>query len=127
MPAIPSTFDIDILRLTARVLGWLVLLAILVVTVSPIEARPVIADSPNFERLLAYGLLGLFFAMGYPRHIWLVLLVVLATAVGFEAAQYLSPSRHARLMDALVKIGGGVLGIAAGLVVNFLANRLLPS
>jgi hypothetical protein len=38
----------------------------------------------------------------------------LSVAFGLEALQLLTPDRHARLLDALVKAAGGVCGIGIG-------------
>ena len=73
--------------------------------------------SADFERLAAFTLLGGLFCLAYPRHIVLVGLIVVGSAVLLEFAQLLTPDRHGRIQDAFVKITGGALGIAAGRVM----------
>lgn len=70
--------------------------------------------SPSFERLAAFAVLGTLFCLAYPRHIVLVSLIVLGSALLFELAQLLTPDRHGRFQDATIKMTGGALGILAG-------------
>lgn len=104
------------IRRIARILAWVTLLAILAATISPISDRPQIASGPTFERAGAFALLGLLFCVGYRRFWPAALLIVLFVAGGLELAQALTPDRHARLADALVKAAGGVVGVGVGLV-----------
>jgi len=43
-----------------------------------------------------------------------VCLIVLGSAVLLELAQLLTPDRHGRIQDAIVKMTGAALGIVAG-------------
>ena len=105
-------------RLSA-ILGWLALAVIVFVTLSPIEARPSVA-SPHLEHFAAFALVGLAFALAYPSRILLVVVIVVGAALGLEALQLLTPDRHARATDALMKSLGGIGGICAGQLVYFL-------
>ena len=60
------------------------------------------------------------------NHVWLIVVIVLGAAIGFEALQLVSASRHGRLFDLAVKLAGGGLGIAAGVVVDRLWRRFGP-
>ncbi|GGF14565.1 hypothetical protein GCM10011321_03050 [Youhaiella tibetensis] len=111
------------IRALARPLAWLLLLALLYVTVSPIEWRPMTGEPANIERFAAFALVGFVFVLGYPRHWWLVLAIMVGSAFLFELAQLIAPGRHAHLKDALIKAGGGSVGIAAGVVANFIVGR----
>jgi hypothetical protein len=106
-----------------RVLPWLTLAFIAFATLSSIEMRPHIGDAVHLERFGAFGLLGFLFAAVYPRRIAVVLLLVVVVTVGLEFFQLLSPSRHARLVDLLVKLAGGICGVAA----CWLGLRFLPA
>lgn len=105
-----------------RVLPWLILAFIVFATLSSLEMRPKIGGAVHLERFGAFWLLGFLFAAGYPRRMATVLALVVAVAVGLELFQLLSPSRHARMSDLLVKVAGGAGGVAA----CWLASRLLP-
>lgn len=111
-----------ILKRLLRVLPWLTLAFIAFATLSSLEMRPHIGNAVHLERFGAFGLLGFLFAAVYPRRIATVLLLVVAVAIGLEFFQLLSPSRHARLGDLLVKLSGGVCGVAA----CWLTLRFLP-
>jgi len=105
-----------------RVLPWLTLAFIVFATLSSLEMRPKIGGAVHIERFGAFWLLGFLFAAAYSRRIMTVLVLVMAVAVGLELFQLLSPGRHARLSDLLVKLAGGV----GGVVTLGLASRLLP-
>ena len=97
----------------SAIAGWLALAFIVFATLSPIDNRPVVAG-PQFEHFAAFAVVGLAFALAYPRRIFLVGAITLVSAFGLEALQLLTPDRHARLLDALVKAAGGVFGMGAG-------------
>ena len=84
------------------VAGWLALAFIAFVTLSPMQARPSIGGT-HLEHFVAFALIGLVFALAYPNRILLVVVVVVGAALGLEALQLLTPDRHARAADALVK------------------------
>ena len=89
--------------------AWLLLAAILVVTLSPIGWRPVTGAPADLERLVA-----LAFALGYPKHRPLILLLLVFVAGSSEALQSLVPTRDARMADSAVKALGGVMSVFAG-------------
>ncbi|MEP9373404.1 VanZ family protein [Mesorhizobium sp. KR1-2] len=101
------------LKRVGCLLAWLVFAVIAYSTMSPLDLRPRIGFV-HIERFGAFGLLGLLFAIAYPRRLGRVLVLVLATAVGFELLQLISPDRHARLVDLAVKLLGGALGVLGG-------------
>jgi VanZ family protein len=93
--------------------GWLALAFIVYATLSPIQARPVIAGL-QFEHFAAFALMGLAFGLAYPRRLFLIVAIVVGSAVALEALQLLTPDRHGRVLDALVKAAGGICGIGVG-------------
>ena len=97
-----------------QIAAWLLFAAILFITVDPISLRPESGLPVNVERFAAFAVLGFVFAAAYP---WLLILVlVVGAAFGFELAQMLAPTRHARLLDAVVKAAGGAFGVAASTI-----------
>lgn len=101
----------------------LALLAIIVfATLSPIQMRPHIA-SANLERGLAYVLLGLAIAIGFPNRLYQVAIFVVCTAGVLEMLQVIDPGRHARFLDAFLKASAGIAGIALGHVLARAASR----
>jgi VanZ family protein len=93
--------------------GWLALAFIVYATLSPIDARPVLAGL-QFEHFAAFALMGLAFGLAYPSRLFLVVAIVVGSAVVLEALQLLTPDRHGRILDALVKAAGGICGIGVG-------------
>jgi VanZ family protein len=103
------------------VAGWLALAFIIYATLSPINDRPVLAG-PHLERFAAFALMGLAFGLAYPNRLLLIVAFVAGAAIGLEALQLLTPDRHARVADALVKALGGVCGIGFGQLPSFLVR-----
>ncbi len=98
------------LRLTA----WALFGAIVFMTLGPLNLRPR-SDLPvNLERMAAFSLVGLAFALAYPRRIWWAVAFVLVSAIGLEALQHLTSDRHGREMDAAAKLAGAGLGLTIG-------------
>lgn len=109
------------IRTVCRIAGWLILAAIILATISPIGLRPRMGFGPDFDRFVAFLLSGLFLGFGYRRRwLWALCLVVVA-AFGIETLQLLTPDRHARIWDAVVKAGGGALGVLAAHMVLVLS------
>ena len=95
-----------------RWIAWLLVLAIAVFTLAPIEFRPVTAAPVSLERFAAFAAIGAAFCLGYPKH-RLPILVLLLGIVGFlEVAQNYVPGRHGRLPDGVVKASGALFGVA---------------
>jgi xanthine/uracil permease len=95
------------------VAGWLALAFIVYATLSPIDDRPVIA-APQVEHFVAFAFVGFAFALAYPKRLVLIATLILISAFGLEAMQLLTPDRHGRLIDALVKAAGGLCGVGIG-------------
>jgi len=97
----------------SRIVALVLLTIIIFATLSPIQLRPHIFEA-NIERGLAYVLLGFAVALGFPNRLYQAVIFVVVTAGILELLQIIDPSRHARLIDALVKAFAGVIGIVAG-------------
>ena len=98
---------------------------IALVTLGPLDLRPESGMPPNFERFAAFAVAGALFSAAYPRYILFAAVIVLGAAVLFELLQLLAPSRHGTLLDAGVKVTGGLVGLCAGWVVaRLLGERI---
>ena len=103
-----------------RLVAWLLVVAVAIFTVAPIEFRPITGASVSVERFVAFGAIGAAFCLGYPKH-RLHILVLLIGIVGFlEVSQNYVASRHGRLTDGLVKASGALLGVALS---SFITRR----
>ena len=105
-----------------RALAWITLLAIAVMTLSPIADRPHPTSDPHVEKAAAFVLLGLLFFIGYRRSWPVALAVVLVAACGLEAAQLLTPDRDATIIDAFLKVAGAIAGFGIGLLLSNLES-----
>lgn len=102
------------MKLFLRAGAWLVLLAILAVTISPIQFRPITGEPVDLERFAAFFMVGTLFALAYPRHWMAVLLLTVGCAGAFELMQRLAPGRHGEFLDFVFKAIGAMSGIAVG-------------
>lgn len=89
-------------RLLARVLAWVGIIAISVLSVVPAEDRPLTGFGPPLEHFLAFSLLGAVFAIGYDMSLARLLLLAFLFCAGIELSQIPLPTRHARLSDFTV-------------------------
>jgi|SRR5437879_4395974 VanZ family protein len=101
-------------RLLLRIAAWASLSVIAYATLSPLRDRPTLLASSNLEHLAAFAVSGALFCLAYPRRTPTVLIFVLGSAALLEVLQLLTPDRHARILDAVQKIAGGVSGVVAG-------------
>jgi VanZ family protein len=97
-------------RLMIRAAAWILFAAIAVVTLTPIELRPVTTAPVDVERFAAFLGLGLLLGIGYPKHRVLVVTGALVAAAGLEGLQLLVPGRHGHLADAAVKAAAALIG-----------------
>lgn len=110
-----------------RILAWMALALVLAATVGPIGLRPHTPWSPNFERVAAFAVLGVLFALAYPRR-WFAVAAMLVVAAGlFEVGQYLIPDRHPSLRDFAIKAVGGGGGIAIGIALHRFRRNAPPA
>jgi VanZ family protein len=92
------------------------------VTLAPQSWRPHLADA-QVERFGAYFVVGLAFALAYPKRLRLVALGVVAGAVCLELLQLIAPGRDAGVRDALAKSLGGLSAVLAVGTVRATSRR----
>jgi hypothetical protein len=103
--------------------AWIALALIVLVTVSPLETRPVITENPNIERFAAFALVGLLFGLAYPRRLAVDASFVVIVAGVLETLQLMTRDRHGHIADAFAKAAGGAFGVAVALIVLVVAER----
>ena len=101
----------------SQVVAWLLILAIVMLSLGPPSTRPVTGAGHNFEHLLIFVATGAAFGLGYPRRFLLLPLALLAFTAAIEVAQMLVPGRHARLSDFLTDAAASCVGIGFSFVV----------
>ena len=94
-----------------QVAAWLLVLAIVVLSVGPPSTRPITGAGHALEHLSIFLATGLAFALGYPRRFWSLCLPLLAFTAAIEVAQTLIPGRHARVNDFLLDATASCFGV----------------
>ncbi|MGX5736415.1 VanZ family protein [Bosea thiooxidans] len=110
-------------RKIALAAGWVVLAVIVWASLSPIGSRPHSGLAINLERELAFALLGAMFVLAGRIRPLPLLALLIAFVAGLELLQNLTPTRHGRFDDALVKALGVTVGVALGATVQAWARR----
>ena len=110
-----------------QVVGWLLVVAIVLLSFGPPSTRPVTGAGSNFEHLLIFIATGGAFGLGYPRRHWLVLVALLMFTAGIEIAQLWIPGRHARLSDFLTDAAASCVGIGLSFVLVKLTAAVAKS
>lgn len=105
---------------------WALLVFIAGATLSPIQYRPTLFASGSIEHMTAFAVLGLLLVFAYPRQVVQVCLIVFGGALLLELAQLLTPDRHGQIHDALDKVAGGAVGVAAGQLMLLLWRSRQP-
>ncbi|MGF7159267.1 VanZ family protein [Rhodoligotrophos appendicifer] len=83
-------------------------------TLSPLRDRPHIhALGGNGEHFIAFAAVTILFSLAYPKRTLEIAVLMTSLVFGLEFAQLVTPDRHARLMDAMVKFAGGLSGLLA--------------
>jgi hypothetical protein len=107
-----------------QIIAWLLLGLCIAATVVPIGLRPHMALPADADRALAFAVLGMAFGLAYPRRWLTVCLFLVLAAFSIESLQFLSPSRHPGLPDAIIKAVGALFGVAvAHGMLRFLGRR----
>ncbi|MEJ0078882.1 MAG: VanZ family protein [Alphaproteobacteria bacterium] len=102
-----------------RVIAWISVGAIVVLSLVSPSLRPVTILPHNLEHLAIFAITGLALGLGYPGHLWrhAALLVVFAGAI--ELAQFVTPGRHPRLIDFVVDAASACAGaVLAALIAR---------
>lgn len=77
---------------------------------------------PQYDRALAYAIVGALAVLSAPPRPWLAVLVVIAMAVGLEVAQRFTIDRHGQFVDVLEKLVGVMIGSCSGYIVRWLVG-----
>lgn len=77
-----------------------------------------------FERAAAFGTLGFLLAIAYHRRGARVFVLVAAIVIVLELAQLFVPGRHAQFADAVEKMIGGTMGVAAALFLKWAKRKV---
>jgi|SRR5947209_12035844 len=111
-----------------QAIGWLCVLAIIILSLVAPSLRPITFVPHNLEHIAIFFLTGFALGLGYPgglaRH--LTMLVIFAAAI--ELAQFYAPGRHPRMIDFVVDALGACAGaVVAAVIVRLFAPRVARS
>jgi VanZ family protein len=120
------------LRTLIATAAWTSLAIIAYATLCPLDERPEfdteLFSLSHLDQYLAFAVAGGLFCLVYPRQTSFICILVLGSAVIFELLQLLTPDRHARVIDAVRKIIGGLVGIAfARLAISLFRRGMLQA
>jgi VanZ family protein len=120
-------FDLDVLsmRRVFRAAGWLLIVAIAFLSLSPAGYRPVTGVGHYLEHFFVHLLVGLVFGIGYARRLWLLALSLVAFTAAIELTQMVVPGRHARLSDFLIDATAACLGVGLVFAGTLVAHAFL--
>ena len=104
--------------------AWAAVGCIILVTLAPIEMRPMVSNEAGFERFLAYVVLGFLLWHAHPRRLLLVSGIIVVLAISLEALQHLTPDRHGHWADLSQKLCGGLAGMFAAHALGSIVTRL---
>jgi hypothetical protein len=123
-------------RSTARVLAWIGIFAITVLSVVPANDRPVTGAGlwlfglwfgpwfrQWFEHFTAFALVAGMFAIGYRFSLIRLLLLAFFFCGGIELLQVPLPTRHARVSDFVIDFAASCFAIAVVFVSDNLIGR----
>ena len=97
-----------------RVVAWVTLAVILVLSLVPPGARPITSFPHKLEHAGIFLLNGAAFGIAYCGYEWLSSFGAVVFCAGLEVAQSMIPGRHARLSDFFVDAIAICVGILAG-------------
>jgi VanZ family protein len=99
--------------IAARIMAWLLALAILVLSVVPAKWRPVTGIPHDIEHFGIFLATGFAFGLGYARRYVSLAIVMLIFAAAIETAQLFVPGRYALLTDFFLNALALFYGVAA--------------
>jgi VanZ family protein len=121
-------------RIVARVLAWIGIIGIIILSVVPAHERPTPAAAwfgelfgHIIEHVAAFALVAGAFAIGYRFSLFRLLTLAFLYCGGIELLQIPLPTRHARVSDFLINFAAAVVAITLVQVGELLRGaRTLP-
>ena len=106
-------------------IAWLLVVAVAIFTLGPVEWRPNTGAPPGLERFAGIALITGAFCLGYPRYRLGILVVVIGGVGLLEVAQDIIPGRHGKRVDLAVKVAGALIGGVGAMMVERLKSICL--
>ena len=108
----------------ARMAAWLLVVAIVVMTLGPPTVRPVTGFNRSLEHVAAFALLGLAFGLAYPSRRLLLAVIGVALAALMETLQLMVPGRHAYFNDFVLNGAGACAGLAVAALFDWIVAKM---
>jgi hypothetical protein len=103
-----------------KVTSWLIVAALVIITIVPANERPITGLQHDLEHFSAFWVAGLTFGLAYAGYLRAYLLSAIVFTLALELSQIPLATRHARLEDFVVDATGACLGI----VVAYACRKL---
>jgi VanZ family protein len=100
-----------------RAIAWVSLATVGLVTIAPLRWRAPTVVSAQVDRVMTFVLLAMLFAFAYPNDRRAVAIFCILGSVASELSQLISPRRHPKITDALLKAFGALAGVLIGAVI----------
>ena len=110
------------MRKIFQIAGWVLLLAIAVLSLVPPTSRPVTSAPHSLEHFAIFAPTGLAFALGYPTRYLFQLVGLISFTAAVEMAQLWAPGRHARFSDFAINALGLCIGVGLGFATRQFAK-----
>jgi VanZ family protein len=91
--------------------AWMLLGVIVVFTDGPLSLRPETGLSANLERFMGLFVVGIAFAIAYPRRPLVLVGLLVIVVSGLEYLQHFIQTRHGTVHDAAIKCCGIIVGV----------------
>ena len=113
----------------ARLGFWLILAAITILSLLPLQFAVTSGVSDKIEHFVAYAALAAAGRIGHRGTLspWLLGLAVIAYGIGIEVTQSFVPGRMMSGWDVVANTAGALIGLAFAVVVLIVAFGFLPS
>jgi VanZ family protein len=100
-----------------RVIAWVCVVAIVVLSLVSPALRPITKLPHNVEHLAIFAITGLALALGYPGRLARNMMLLVVFAGTIELAQFVTPGRHPRLIDFVVDAASACVGAALAALI----------
>jgi uncharacterized membrane protein len=108
-----------------RFVSWVILAAVIVMTIWPFNLAPEGPISTGISRVLCYAALSLSFALAYPRRFLFATSVPIVCMIAHELLPMIVAGEHLDWGDTLRKALGIGIGVSIGATANWEGKGIL--
>jgi VanZ family protein len=111
------------MRRIVQAAGWILLFAIVVISLGPPELRPDTSLPHDLEHAAMFLLAGFLIGLGYANGFVAWFLGLSAFALAIEIIQLWVPGRHARVSDFTIDVFAMTVGLVGGTILARFTGR----